>query len=116
MERVQAAGHRQLWTTSQIPAKLRPMDKRTPPPSYPCGHCRQLIPRVQALRQGGYCRSCEFMTRAEVQQYLGITEPTVTRHLPVVRILSRVLVHRSDVEQMRARLLAKNTWLSRLAA
>lgn len=56
------------------------------------------------------------MTRAEVQQYLGITESTVSRRLPVVRILSRVLVHRSDVEQLRAELLKKKSWLALSAA
>lgn len=97
---------------------LARMDKRhlPPPPTYPCGHCRQLIPRVQALRQGGYCQRCEFMTRAEVVEYLGVTELTVMRRLPVVRILRRVLVHRADVEQMRARLAKKKSWLSLKAA
>lgn len=56
------------------------------------------------------------MTRAEVQQYLGITEPTVRCRLPVIRIARRVFVHRAEVEQMRARLLGKKSWLSLLVA
>lgn len=88
------------------------MDK----PLYPCGHCGVMFPRIQALRQGGYCQRCEFMTRAEVVEYLGLTELTVSRRLPVVRILRRVLIHRSDVEQMAVKLRAKKSWLAFKAA
>lgn len=78
-----------------------------------------MIPRVQALRQAGYCQRCEFMTRAEAQQYLGISESTAMRRLPFVRIAGtrRVLIARADVEHLRARLLAqKKSWVAMAAA
>jgi hypothetical protein len=117
-KRVQAATHPGLWTTSKIPVMLAPMDK----PLYPCGHCGVMFPRVQALRQAGYCQRCEFMTRAEVVEYL-----MVGTHTPLlwswagkvrtVKIAHRLLFPRADVEHMGARMRAtKRSWSALIAA
>jgi hypothetical protein len=84
------------------------MDKRylPPPPTYPCGHCKKLIPRVQALRQSGYCQACEFLSTAQALEALMVSGRTLGRmadrgELRKVKILTRVLWRRAEIETMR---------------
>jgi hypothetical protein len=92
------------------------MRKPKPIPMYPCGHCKTLIPRVQALRQAGYCEACEFMTVEEVMRETLVSWPLLGRleqrhEWNPVRTCGRLLLHRAEVEHFKARRRAqKKGW------
>lgn len=65
-----------------------------------------------ALRQAGYCGKCEFMPREEARYRLMVHDPTLNRmaargELKKVRVMTRVLYHRADVEATRERMRLK---------
>lgn len=74
---------------------------------YPCGHCHTPIPRALAMRQAGYCDSCEWMLTWEVIDRLGVNRETVIRMtargelLQAGKNIPRPLWHRSTVEHKR---------------
>lgn len=92
-----------------------------PPPTYPCGHCGKLIPRVQALRQAGYCERCEWMTTDEALRRLMIANQTLDRmadrgELRKVKVGHRVLWHRAEIEGAREQMRLKGKgWVGLLA-
>ena len=73
-----------------------------PPPTYPCGHCGEMIPRVIALHQAGYCERCEFMTAIEVMRYTLVTRSVLLGmeyrgEIHPARIDSRPYYHRAEI-------------------
>lgn len=93
---------RNIVLPSPVPIYTPPVP---PPPTYSCGHCGKVIPRAMALRQAGYCESCEWMTTAQVVRRLLINSRTLRQWTAAGKIPRygawRNLYHRADVEAKR---------------